>query len=116
MNQETFSQTALDEMVGTDRTQMLKAAVPYLPARSRKFISIYAKLTELFNTLSLFSPETQSMSICDTPADPLDMLRDMRSHCSGSAGKQLDQMLSLYAMMEMSKLMNEPSGEKGAEP
>jgi len=46
MNQDFISQTPLDQITGTDYGQMLKAAIPYLPARSRQILSIYEKAME----------------------------------------------------------------------
>lgn len=41
MDQELISQTALDQMVSSDQTQLIKAAVPYLPPSARQIISLY---------------------------------------------------------------------------
>ena len=38
MDQELISQTALDQMVSSDQTQLIKAAVPYLPPSARQII------------------------------------------------------------------------------
>ena len=54
MNQDFISQTPLDQITGTDYGQMLKAAIPYLPARSRQILSIYEKAIEFRNTVSIF--------------------------------------------------------------
>ena len=34
MDQEYIAQTALDQMVGTDQGQLLKALIPYFPPRA----------------------------------------------------------------------------------
>ena len=54
MNQDFISQTPLDQITGTDYGQMLKAAIPYLPARSRQILSMYEKAMEFRNTVSIF--------------------------------------------------------------
>ena len=54
MNQDFISQTPLDQITGTDYGQMLKAAIPYLPARSRQILSIYEKAIEFRNTSFYF--------------------------------------------------------------
>ena len=78
MDQELISQTALDQMVSSDQTQLIKAAVPYLPPSARQIISLYTKLEELSNTMALFSPGRTDMQICEnTAADPVEMLQDM---------------------------------------
>lgn len=66
MDQELISQTALDQMVSSDQTQLIKAAVPYLPPSARQIISLYTKLEELSNTMALFSSERADMQICET--------------------------------------------------
>lgn len=54
MEQEYIAQTALDQMVGTDQGQLLKALIPYFPPRQQQFLSVFAKAKELSNTLALF--------------------------------------------------------------
>ena len=41
MNEEQISQTLLDQMVSSDREQMIKAAIPYLPPKGQQFFSVY---------------------------------------------------------------------------
>ncbi len=36
MESEFIAQTALDQMVGTDQGQLLKALIPYLPPREQQ--------------------------------------------------------------------------------
>ena len=40
MNEEQISQTLLDQMVSSDRGQMIKAAIPYLPPKGRTICKI----------------------------------------------------------------------------
>lgn len=54
MEQDFIARTALDEMVESDRNQMLKAMIPYLPPSGQRFLSMYAKTQELINTMTLF--------------------------------------------------------------
>ena len=49
MEQNFISQTPLDRMVSSDCGQMLKAAIPYLPASGRQILSVYEKAMELKN-------------------------------------------------------------------
>lgn len=53
MDQEYIAQTALDQMVGTDQGQLLKALIPYFPPRQQQFLSVFAKARELSNTVAL---------------------------------------------------------------
>jgi len=56
MNDDHITQTLLDQMVSSDRGQMIKAAIPYLPPKGRQIFSIYEKLLN-FLIQSLFSAD-----------------------------------------------------------
>ena len=60
MEQEPIARTALDEMVESDQNQMLKAMIPYLPSSGQRFLSVYTKVRELQNTMSLFQSTSRS--------------------------------------------------------
>lgn len=108
--QDYIGQTTLDQMVSTDRYQMLKAAIPYLPPSGRQIISLYTKIQELANTASLFSSASQEMEICSAPAqstDILSMLQDIRRYCYGESRRNLDQMLNMMAVVQMMQMMRE---------
>lgn len=108
MDQESVSQTALDQMVSNDQAQLLKAAVPYLPPKGQQIISLYTKIKELNNTMALFSPQRTSMQICSSPvSDPVSIIQDIRKFSYGPTRKQLDQLQNMMALVEIMKLMNE---------
>ena len=65
MEQDFVARTALDEMVESDRNQMLKAMIPYLPASGQQFLSMYAKTQELINTMT-----AKIIRICRQPVFP----------------------------------------------
>ena len=69
MEQDYIAKTALDEMVESDRDQMLKAMVPYLPPSGQQFLSMYTKTQELMNTMSL-SETGKNLRICRLPVFP----------------------------------------------
>ncbi len=106
--QNSISQTALDQMVNSDRCQFMKAAIPYLPPSGRQIVSLYTKTQELFNAARLFSPENQSMEMCaaSVPAtDPLSMLQDIRRFCYGESRRKLDEMINMMAVVQMMQMM-----------
>ena len=112
MEQDYIAKTALDEMVESDRDQMLKAMVPYLPPSGQQFLSMYTKTQELMNTMSLFrnrkkSADLQAASL--SGIDPLEMLQDIRKCCSGESRRQIDQITNLRATSQMLQIMNENS-------
>ena len=107
MVQESISQTALDQMVTDDRTQMLKAAVPYLPPAGRQILSVYAKMQELSNTISIFR-HAENMQVCTAEnTDVMDMIQDIRKYSAGKNRQQLDQLTSMLAMKQSIQIMNE---------
>lgn len=113
MEQEFMSQTALDQMVGSDSGQMMKAVIPYLPPRGQQLLSVYAKTRELMNTLELFSPDNTDMQICAaTASEPLEMLNDIRRFCYGESRRKLDQMVNMMAMVQMLQMMNQDTQGK----
>ena len=69
MDQEYIAQTALDQMVGTDQGQLLKALIPYFPPRQQQFLSVFAKARELSNTVALFTKPSEAMQIQAAAAD-----------------------------------------------
>lgn len=114
MEQDPIARTALDEMVESDRNQILKAMVPYLPSSGQQFLSMYTKIQELQNTISLFqskgrTADLQAASV--SGCDPLEILQDIRKCCSGESRRQIDHLTSLMAAVQMLQIMNEdPAG------
>ena len=113
MEQEYIAQTALDQMVGTDQGQLLKALIPYFPPRQPQFLSVFAKAKELSNTLALFSnpPAAMRIQAASAPAQPMELLSDLRRYCFGNTRKTLDQINNMMAMVEMIKVMSMSSPE-----
>ena len=114
MDQDFMAQTALDQMVGNDRTQFLKAAIPYLPPQGQQIISVYAKATELMNTISAFSRNsTGALQAASTSSvQPIDALNDIRRFCYGESRQKLDSMINLFAALQMMQIMNEENPQK----
>ncbi|MDO5134675.1 MAG: hypothetical protein Q4D55_01375 [Eubacteriales bacterium] len=117
MEQDFVAQTALDQMVGSDRTQLLKAAIPYLPQRGQQLVSLYAKLSELMGAIKLFgrAPSQGGMQAASLPSrDPLAMLTDIRRFCYGGSRRQLDQMVDLFSMIQILSAMGDPGFSQAA--
>ena len=115
MNEDHIAQTLLDQMVSSDRGQLIKAAIPYLPPKGQQIFSVYEKAAELLNTVSIFgrSDSESSLSAMSIPAqDPMDMINDIRSFCYGPSRDKLNQMVNMMAMVQMLQLMNQPDNNK----
>lgn len=112
MEQEPIARTALDEMVESDQNQMLKAMIPYLPSSGQRFLSVYTKVRELRNTMSLFQSSRRTADLQATGfsgTDPLEMLQDIRKCCGGESRRRIDHITSLMATIQMLQIMNEDS-------
>lgn len=112
MEQHFLSQTALDQMAGSDTTQFLKASVPYLPPKAQQFFAIYAKTRELSNTLHLFAKTNRENQMCASSLpcnDPLEALEDIRRFCYGESRNHLDQMINILAFFQILQLINSDS-------
>lgn len=109
MNQNQIYQTAFDQMVNSEQTQMMKALIPYLPSNMQQLMSLYAKTTELSNTVRMFS-SNRNMQMCAASVsdnNPVEMLNDVRKYCYGQSQKQLEQLNNLFVMLEMMSVMNQ---------
>lgn len=115
MEQNEVSLTALDQMVSNGQSQLIKAAIPYLPPKGQQFLSIYAKAIELANTMAIFTSSKKGLQMCAaTPtSDPLEMIQDIRKFCYGENRQKLDKAAELMAMVEVFQMMQEsPKGEE----
>lgn len=115
MNDDHIAQTLLDQMVSSDRGQLIKAAIPYLPPKGQQIFSVYEKAAELLNTVSIFgrSGSESSLSAMSIPTqDPMDMINDIRSFCYGPSRDKLNQMVNMMAMVQMLQLMKQPDNNK----
>lgn len=115
MEQEFIAQTTLDQMVGNDQEQLLKALIPYLPQRHQSLFSLYAKALEFSNTVALFQNRQPTMQAASLSGSPLDLLNDVRQYCFGKSKDMLDQMVNMIAMVEMLKMMNSATPVDGCE-
>lgn len=109
MEQETISQTALDQLVSSEQSQILKAMIPYISVQSQQVLAIYAKVLELQNTFGLFRGAKKDMQMCSmkTSSDPVEMLEDIRKFSYGNSRRQLDQIKDMLVMMELLKTISE---------
>lgn len=109
MEPDVISQTALDQLVCSEQSQMLKALIPYTSSKSQQFLALYAKLTELQNTLALFRGAQNDVQICSMKekTDPLEMLEDIRQFSYGKSRQQLNQIKDMLVMLQLLKTISE---------
>lgn len=109
--QTTTPMTDLDQMVSDDQLQILKAIIPYASPNGQRLLSIYSKIQELRNTMALWPRRDSDMRICgsdtDTSMPPLEILNEIRPFCSESAQQRIDQVIQIYAMLQMAELFQD---------
>lgn len=114
MEEEFIAQTKFDQLISDDRSQMLKALIPYLSPRSQQLLSVFTKAKELSNTMTLFHGRQPDMQICNSPvSSPSDLLNDLRKFSYGRSREQLDQISNLFVMMQLIQVINHSDPEEG---
>ena len=95
MEPDVISQTALDQLVCSEQSQMLKALIPYTSSGNQQFLALYAKLMEFQNTVALFRGGQNDVQICSLKGetDPLEMLEDIRKFSYGKRWIQNSKIL-----------------------
>ena len=119
MNEEQFSPvTPLDAVISQDSLQLLKAAVPYMPGRAGRMLSVYAKMMELSNTIALFDHPQPELSIMSSQArntQPADILGDIRQYTGGAARDAVDQLLFVLNTIQLVQMYQENPEPQGVE-
>jgi len=99
--------TILDEMISDDGLQMMKAALPYIAPSGQRFLSIFAKFSELQKTMTLFQNSGADMTIMSqeeyTP-QPLEMLNDIRQYATPQMKGTIDNLINTFSMIELFQL------------
>ena len=110
MEQEPIARTALDEMVESDQDQMLKAMIPYLPSSGQRFLSVYTKVRELRNTMSLFQSSRRTADLQATGfsgTDPSELLPFIMGAASKGKNAGLnfssDEISTIIEVLKMGK-------------
>ncbi|NLZ81265.1 MAG: hypothetical protein GX913_05625 [Clostridiales bacterium] len=101
----TMELTAFDSLITDSNLQMIKAAIPYIPANGQGFISMYVKFIELSNTINIFQKKDKdSLGICSLPEDKRnvsDMLNTMKHHCSGQQKERFESIINIISTFQM---------------
>lgn len=113
MNEDSqATMTDFDSMVSPEPVQIMKACIPYVPPRGQRILSLYAKALEFQNTLSVFRQSQPDLSICSAPnpsasGNPLEMMNDIRKHCSPNTQHKIDDCINMFAMIQMMEVFQE---------
>ena len=78
MEPEVMSQTALDQLVCSEQSQMLKALIPYISSQSQQFFDLYAKLAGTPEYSCCFRGGQNDIQICSLKGETDPLLEDIR--------------------------------------
>lgn len=97
--------TPFDEIVTTQKLQIMKLLLPYFPTSFRRTFAFYIKFTELQNTIYHFSHITNYFS-SSNQTQPVDILEEIRPYMNTQDFNSIESILSMLNMMEMMKSMD----------
>lgn len=97
--------TPFDEIVTTQKLQMMKLLLPYFPISFRKTFAFYIKFVELQNTLHHFSHITHYFPSANQ-VPPSDILEEMRPYMNPKDFNSIESVLSILNIMEMMQAMD----------
>lgn len=97
--------TDFDNLICDHHLQMLKAAIPFMPASGQQVLSLYAKSLELSNTLKLLRrDESQNVGICsvsENKKNTTEMLNAIKKYCTDSEREMLDLFMNFFSAFRM---------------
>lgn len=97
--------TDFDNLICDHHLQMLKAAIPFMPANGQQVLSLYAKSLELSNTLRLIRrDESQNVGICsvsENKKNTTEMLNAVKKYCTDSEREMLDLFMNFFSAFRM---------------
>ncbi len=97
--------TEFDGLICDHHLQMMKAAIPYMPAYGQQILSVYAKSLELSNTLRLLNREgSRSVGICsisENKRNTAELLNAIKKYCTDSERELLDLFMNFFSAFRM---------------
>lgn len=119
-NTSPIRPTEFDNITGSHRLQMMKAALPYMEAPQQRALSILIRLQELRRTLNLLEEaDALTVGICSLddsqPRSPMDMLKAIRPYGSPWEQDFIDRISNFLQGMRPEPQRQE-SDDRGASP
>ncbi|MCI9540271.1 MAG: hypothetical protein HFG39_04300 [Lachnospiraceae bacterium] len=97
--------TDFDDLICDNHLQMLKAAIPYMPAYGQQILSLYTKSLELSNTMQLLRrAESHTVGICsisENKRNSTELLNAIKKYCNDSERELLDLFMNFFSAFRM---------------
>lgn len=94
-----------DRLFTNRKLDMLKTAIPFLPARRQKVFSCAVKLAEFRNLIGFFGQQQPTLLGACSDGDPgmrmADMLDALRGYCSPAEQEQIDSLFQVLMTVQM---------------
>ena len=106
--------TDFDYWSSDPHLQMLKAALPFMPASQQRLFSVLVRFQELFHTMDLYGQtEDPAMEICalaQSPASPVDILMAVKPFAPSKEQDFIDVMINFIQGFQIRKNYQEAQG------
>lgn len=113
------SLTDFDSLTFSHSLQMLKAALPYMDNHEQKTFTIFIKIFELRNALSLLQKEDNQLSACSESADKnqiINMLNHIREFANDKEKEFIDLFINFNQAFQLFSSYRAAAPEGEAEP
>lgn len=109
-NHKDLQLTDFDYQFADPRLQMVKAAIPYLPASHQRFLAMFVKLQETRRTMELLSEgEITAMGVHPEhshPSSPLEILQAIKPYAGPREREMIDLLENLQLMAQAMQASN----------
>ncbi|MFA9378866.1 MAG: hypothetical protein ACERKZ_19285 [Lachnotalea sp.] len=98
MEEETIrTKTTFDTVTQKHQLEIIKAAIPYINNSEQKLVSVYVKVSELMDTVTIFQKPESSVGICSTGDNEggiLNMLNDIKAVCTSKEKETINMVIN----------------------
>ena len=102
--------TPFDQLISTQRLQILKLLIPYTPPENQRFLAVYTKFLELQHTINFFQDFHKDMSSQDfeqKAVSPSHIFQEIRPYLPSQTAEAFDTISNMMEMMEMFQTVQE---------
>lgn len=114
---ENSLMTPFDRLVSSDRLQMMKLAIPYIPPSGQRMMALYIKFEELKSTFHFFEhfkSDIHSQAFERKISSPSDILNELLPFLPEKERESMEQITNMLSMMDMFTSMQASDNEGGA--